>query len=335
MFAPHEVYDPGRLLRLVDHAERAGFDSVWTSDHFHPWWHTDAHCGAAWPWLGAALERTDDVRVGTGVTAPVARYHPGLVAQTFATLESIYPGRVHCTLATGEALNEQPLGYEWPDYEERRRRLVDACEICRRLWTDGFVDYDGHYWDLDDARLYTQPSSPPPLYVAGQGPRTARVAGRYADGFLTLADVDTYEETLVPALEAGAEDAGRDPSDVRRIKQASVAFADDERDARAAIRPWTGSLAVGFDEPVSDPRDIEARGRGIPESEWDEWGSSPPTPRRCGTSSIATARPASTKWSVSSRRPIPTRSSRRWDRRCERTPPRKRRGDHGSFSGVT
>lgn len=272
LFAPHEQYAPDRLASVAARAERAGFDSVWTSDHFHPWWHTGAECGAAWPWLGAALERTDRVRMGTGVTAPVARYHPGLIAQAVATLGSMYPGRVHLTLATGEALNECPLGFEWPDYEERRRRLVDACEIVDRLWSGGFHDYDGHHWDLDAARLYTLPDARPPLYVAGNGPRTTAVAGRYADGFLTLVDVDTYRETLVPALREGAAGAGRDPDEVKRVKQASVAYAEDREAALDAVEFWSGTLAVGFSEAVHDPREIEARADSVPREEWTDWG---------------------------------------------------------------
>ncbi|MFB6195590.1 MAG: TIGR03557 family F420-dependent LLM class oxidoreductase [Haloplanus sp.] len=272
LFAAHEQYAPGRLLDVAARAEAAGFDTVWTSDHFHPWWHTGAHCGAAWPWLGAALERTDGVRIGTGVTPPIGRYHPALVAQTFATLGAMYPGRVHCTLATGEALNEVPLGFEWPSYEERRRRLVDACEIVRTLWDGDTADYDGHYWETNDARLYTLPDERVPLYVAGNGPRTARVAGRYADGFLTLVDIDTYREDLVPAIEAGADEAGRDPDDIDRIRQFSLSYAADYDDALDAVEFWTGSMAVDFDENVSDPREVERRGSAIPRSEWDEWG---------------------------------------------------------------
>lgn len=272
-FTAHEQHPPNRLLSHAKHAEDAGFDSVWTSDHFHPWWHTDAHCGAAWPWLGAALERTDDIRFGTGVTPPIGRYHPGLLAQFAATLGAMYPGRFHLTLATGEAMNERPLGYDWPDYSERRARLVDACRIIRRLWDGDFVDYDGHHWSLDSARLYTLPDEDVPLYVAGNGPNTAEVAGRFADGLLTTKGPDTLEDELEPALTTGAEEAGRDPDDIRRIRQQSVSWAPEYDDAEAAVEFWTGSMAVDFDEDVYDPREVEARGRDeIPRDDWAEWG---------------------------------------------------------------
>ncbi|MFB6220059.1 MAG: TIGR03557 family F420-dependent LLM class oxidoreductase [Halolamina sp.] len=272
VFASHEQHAPTDLLDYAERAETAGFDSVWTSDHFHPWWHTGAHCGAAWPWLGAALERTERVRMGTGVTAPIARYHPGLIAQTFATLAAMNPGRVHLALATGEAMNERPLGFDWPDYPERNRRLRDACEIVTRLWDGDRVSYDGHYWDLDDAKLYTVPDERPPLYVAANGSDTARVAGEYADGLLTLVDPETYEEELVPALEAGAEKAGRNPEAIDRIRQMGVSYAQDPEAALDAVEFWTGTLAVGFDEAVADPREIERRGREIPREEWTDWG---------------------------------------------------------------
>ncbi|MFB6096645.1 MAG: TIGR03557 family F420-dependent LLM class oxidoreductase [Haloferacaceae archaeon] len=271
-FAAHEQYGPSTLLEHADLAESAGFDAVWTSDHFHPWWHTGAHCGAAWPWLGAALERTDEVGFATGVTPPIGRYHPGMLAQFAATLGATYPGRFRLTLATGEAMNERPLGFEWPDYPERRARLVDACRIVRRLWDGGFVDYDGHYWTLDGAKLYTRPEEPVPLVVAGNGVHTAEVAGRYADAFLTLTDLETYERDLEPALEAGARDAGRDPDEIDRVKQSLVSYADDYAAARDGVEFWTGSVAVDFDEAVADPREIEARGRELPRERWDEWG---------------------------------------------------------------
>lgn len=270
LFAAHEQYSPTTLLSHAERADAAGFDTVWTSDHVHPWWHTDAHCGAAYPWLGAALERTESVRMGTGVTPPIARYHPGYVAQTFATLGAMYPGRVHLALGTGEAMNEVPLGHEWPGYEERRKRLIDACEIVRRLWDGKVVDYDGHYWTTNDLHLYTLPEQRVPLYVAGNGPKTTHVAGRYADGFLTLRDIDAYEEHLVPALEGGAGEAARDPEKITRIRQLLVSYDEDYDRALESTGFWRGPPAIGFDQSIADPREIEDAGREIPLEEMTE-----------------------------------------------------------------
>ena len=269
-FTAHEQYSPRTLLAHTSRAEAAGFDTVWTSDHVHPWWHTGAHCGAAHPWLGAALERTDRVRIGTGVTPPIARYHPGYLAQVFATLGDLYPGRVHLALGTGEAMNEVPLNYEWVPYPERRNRLIDACEIISRLWDGGFVDYEGHYWGVNDMNLYTLPRERVPLYIAANGPKTTEVAGRYAEGLLTLVDVDTYHERLEPALEDGADQMGRDPDDIRRIRQLLISYHPDFDRARESTGFWRGPPAIGFDQEIADPREIEAAGREIPMDEMTE-----------------------------------------------------------------
>lgn len=272
-FAAHEQYPPDSLLEHVERAEAVGFDSAWTSDHIHPWWDTGASCGAAWPWLGAALERTDEIRIGTGVTPPIGRYHPGLIAQMFATLETLYPDRVFCTLATGEAMNERPLGYGWPAYAERRERLIEACEIIHQLWTGGFCDYAGDHWQLDTMKLYTRPSTPPPLYVAANGPKSAYVAGKYADGFLTtIKDLERYEEVLLPALRDGAAAADRDPGTIRRIKHVGVSFADEYEAAVDGVEKWLGPMVVGHSEDIWDPRDIEARTSELPRENWEQWG---------------------------------------------------------------
>lgn len=262
-FAAHEQHGPNELIEHVELAEQAGFDTVWTSDHIHPWWHTDAHCGAAPPWMGAALERTNDVRIGTGVTPPIARYHPGFLAQIFATMGAMNEGRVHLALGTGEAMNESPLGYEWPPYPERRKRLIDACEIISTLWDGGFHTYDGHYWSIDTMNLYTLPDERVPLYVAGNGPKTTEVAGRYADGFLTLRDIEAYQDILVPALESGAESADRDPDEITRTRQLLLSYHDDYDRALESTGFWRGPPAIGFEQPIHDPREIESAGQEI------------------------------------------------------------------------
>ena len=271
-FAAHEEYDPTTLLEHARRAEAAGFDTVWTSDHVHPWWHTDAECGAAWPWLGSALEATRTVAMGTGVTPPIGRYHPAMIAQSFATLGAMYPGRAFVTLGTGESMNEVPLGFDWPAYPERRQRLIEACEIIRSLWDGDVIDYDGTHWQTNACRLYTLPDDRVPLYVAGNGPKTTRVAGSYADGFLTIVDVDEYRDRLEPALVAGARDAGRDPGEIDRIRQLLVSFGDSYDRALESVGRWRGIPAVGFDADIPDPREIEAAGREFPlEAMTDSW----------------------------------------------------------------
>ena len=272
-FAAHEQYSPRSHVGYSQQAENAGFDTVWTSDHLHPWWHSGAHCGAAWPWMATAFERTESVRIGTGVTPPIRRYHPGLIAQIFATLGNLYPGRVFCCLGTGEAMNEMPLGFDWPEYSERYGLLIDACEIIRKLWEGGFNTHNGKYWQIDTMKLYTLPNEPIPLYIAGNGPSTAKVAGRYADGFLTtIDDIDEYRETLEPALEQGAAEADRDPSEIKRIKHLSVSYDTDFEKAYDGIERWQGPVTIGFDNEIYDPREIEREAKQRARDNWDDWG---------------------------------------------------------------
>jgi alkanesulfonate monooxygenase SsuD/methylene tetrahydromethanopterin reductase-like flavin-dependent oxidoreductase (luciferase family) len=184
----------------------------------------------------------------------------------------MYPGRPFVTIGTGESMNEVPLGYEWPGYGERRKRLVDACEIITRLWDGERLDYDGHYWETNALKLYTLPEKPVPLIVAGNGPKSTHVAGRYADGFLTLKDLETYNERLVPAIEDGAESAGRNPDEITRIRQILVSYGDDYEEALESVGFWRGVPAVGFDQEIPDPRDIEEEGRKMPLEEMtDTW----------------------------------------------------------------
>jgi coenzyme F420-dependent glucose-6-phosphate dehydrogenase len=130
--AHQEQYRPDELLAFSDLAERAGFERIWTSDHFHPWFHTEGNAGFAWSWLGAAGKRVD-LPLGTCVTPTAGHYHPGMIAQAFATLQVMNDDEIHLGLGTGEAMNETPLGFDWPEYPERRERLAESLEIIRTL----------------------------------------------------------------------------------------------------------------------------------------------------------------------------------------------------------
>jgi coenzyme F420-dependent glucose-6-phosphate dehydrogenase len=145
-----EEFSPGKCLDQVELAEATGFDTVWVNDHFYPWFDhlsdgSSAHGGNCWSWMPAALERTDDVSIGTGVTAILERYHPANVAHRLATLAELYPDRVFLGLGTGEALNEVPIGHPWPEYGERAKRTAEAIRIIRRLFREEFVEYEGRF----------------------------------------------------------------------------------------------------------------------------------------------------------------------------------------------
>lgn len=255
-------------------AERTGFETVWAADHFHPWFHT-AHDGTSanaadpWTWLAAAVERTDEVRLGASGTSFLHRHHPADVAQRLATLTELAtdPERVFLAVGTGTALNEIPLGYPWPRYTERAKRTAEGIRIVRRLFEESFVDHDGEFWTLDGANLYAGPDEAPPVTVAAGGPTTARMAGDLGDGFMTVyRDPERVREELFPALERGVEKSDRndDPDDVTRLVLLNCSYATDERAAVEACRPLAGSLLpVFFEHGIADPRYIQRHGEKV------------------------------------------------------------------------
>ncbi len=264
-YAELEKYpNPQRVLEEAVSAETHGFDTIWASDHFHPWIHTNAGCGFTWVWLSALAERTTKVSFGTGVTAPTLRYNPAVVAQAFATLGIMYPDRAFLTVATGEAMNELPVGCEWPKFEERVKRLGEAIKIIKSLWTEDFVSFAGAFYRLKKANLYTKPEHPIPLYVAASGPTVAELAGKYADGFLTQESFDKkhYTDVLFPALENGAKSAGRDPRNIEKLIELNVSYDEDYDKALEACRPWSTVMVPDFyKHPIHDPREIEQRSK--------------------------------------------------------------------------
>lgn len=258
--AHQEQYDPNQLLRFSELAVDAGFDRVWTSDHFHPWFHTDGQSGFAWAWLGAACERLA-CSLGTCVTPTAGHYHPGMIAQAFATLQVLHDGGIVLGVSTGEAMNEVPLGFDWPNYPERRQRLEESLEIIQALWElDGFVDYDGEHYQLDDARLYTKPEEPPELHIAANGPSTAALAGQHCDGFITVKKDDEYTEKLYPAVSREAGNVGRDVDSIETTLLVTASYHQDYEQAFEATKPWWPTTQNVFDRALSNPKEIEAEG---------------------------------------------------------------------------
>jgi TAT-translocated FGD2 family F420-dependent dehydrogenase len=254
------------LLECGEACERAGFDGVWMSDHFQPWQPNEGHAGSAWVTLAALTQRTSRVMLGTGVTCPTFRYRPAVVAQTWAALSILAPGRVFLGLGSGENLNEGAAGGGWATYNERADRLVEAIEIIRALWMGLDTRIKGKFWDVD-GRLYDPPASPIPLYIAAGGPKSARIAGLHGDGLITSADALRRDKgSLRTAWEQGAREAGKDPT-VGAIVVEHWAFIGDERDAQEGARRWRfGPRAwePGYIDNVS-PVDIQARAeREIP-----------------------------------------------------------------------
>ena len=242
-FCAHEQFPPDDLLRQAIAAERAGFDGIGCSDHLQPWWE-GGESGHAWVWLGAAAQATERVAIGTGVTPPGPRYHPALIAQAWATLETMYPGRPYLGFGSGEALNEAPLGQGWPPVGAQIERMAEALEMIRALWDGERLSTGGAHFPADGAFIHSlPPGRRPPIYVSAFGPRAARVAGRLGDGLWTLADPESVPEIL-DAYRGAAEDAGREPGEI--LLQAAFSWAGNDGDALEGARVWKGAQPKEF-----------------------------------------------------------------------------------------
>lgn len=253
--ASHEQFTPSQLLQQAIAADAAGFDGIGGSDHFAPWW-PEGESGQAWAWLGAAGQATSSRRLGTGVTALVHRYHPAVVAQTFMTLEDLFPGRVFLGVGSGEALNEIPCGADWPSPAEQIERMDQALDVIRRLWAGERVTADHGWFAVRDAKLYSRADRRPDLYVSAFGPQAAEVSGRHGDGLWTLGDPDRVPEILAAHRES-AQRHGRDPG--KLILQGLIAYARDETALLDGSRGWRGPQPPEvYRDAVGTPEEIQA-----------------------------------------------------------------------------
>ena len=272
--ASAEQFGPRELLDFAIAAEATGFDSVFVSDHFQPWRHSDGHAPFAFAWLAAAGERTSRVALGTSVVTPTFRYHPAIVAQAFGTLGVLLPGRMVLGVGTGEHLNEGALGVQWPDNRERFARLREAVKLIRLLWTEQSVTFDGDYFHTKNATIYDRPAESVPIYIGAGGPQVAKFAGRAGDGLICTSGKgdELYRDQLLPALEEGAKEAGRDPSTIERTIEVKVSFDTDKERALADTRIWA-ALALPAEEKVSihDPREMEKKAEKVADQAHRRW----------------------------------------------------------------
>ena len=266
--ASAEQFDATELLGYARLAEEVGFDSIAVSDHFQPFRHTGGHAPAALPWLGALAATTSRARLGTSVSTPTMRFHPAVLAQAFATIENLAPGRVFVGVGTGEALNEVPAtAMEWPGFSERLGRLEEAVELMRQLWTQERVTFEGRWYRTARATVYDRPERPLPILVAAAGPRAARFAGRVGDGFITTSGkpAELYTDTLLPAVEEGMRKAGRAAAGYERLLEVKVSYAADVETAIADCRYWAplalpAEAKQGVDDPIELERLADAEG---------------------------------------------------------------------------
>lgn len=250
--------DPRSDVDLAKAAVDAGFEGIWIGDHFLPWLDSRPYTHHVFPWFGTLLSEVPDVPVGTSVTCPSFRYHPPLVAQAFATLDNMYPGRMNLGVGVGEALNGAHFyDDEWPDWGTRAHILVESIELINRLWEEEeYFSYDGDYVQYDEMKLYTRPKSEIPIHWAGWGPKSAELAGRFADHFLTTAGADRIESTLLPSFEEGLEMAGKDLTDVHVTTEVGANVGDPDELA-AEIREMGEFTPADTELDNPDPRDIQ------------------------------------------------------------------------------
>jgi coenzyme F420-dependent glucose-6-phosphate dehydrogenase len=266
--ASAEQFGPSDLLKFACVAEEVGFDSVFISDHFQPWRHTSGHAPFSLAWLGALGARTSRITLGTSVLTPTFRYHPSIVAQAFATLGCLYPGRVVLGIGSGESLNEVPsTGMVWPEFKERLGRLKEAVELMRQLWSKERVTFSGPFYKTENATIYDRPEIPVPIFISAHGAIMAKFVGRTADGFICTSGKASafYSETLLPNLAQGLANANRPHDGIERMIEMKVSFDTDASRALEDTRFWA-ALALDQDAKLSveDPLQMEQLAAALP-----------------------------------------------------------------------
>ena len=288
-WASQEQYSMQELIEFVQEAEKGGFETTLTSDHFHPWSHTNGHGNFTWVWISSVAERTKKMKLITGVTAGVYRYNPGIIAQAFASLDVLYPGRIGLGVGSGEAMNEVPLGFDWPSAEIRVERTTETIQIINILWNknkslqnleklsntdsetnnspqssidkDGFVTFNGKYHKIKNAKLYTPPSTNIPLYMAASGPQAIKSAARNTDGLITTSKPDGAKEVF-DVFDKAALEVKKDPDSLQKIAKPKVSYSQDYEKAFKACEFWrTTQIDDAFDTDISDPRVLEEKAK--------------------------------------------------------------------------
>ena len=254
-----EEFAPRELLRFAARAEETGFSFALVSDHFHPWIDAQGQSPFVWSVIGGVSQATERLCLGTGVTCPLIRIHPGIVAQAAATSEAMMPGRFFLGVGTGENLNEHIFGDRWPPAAERLSMLEEAVACIRELWKGKDTTFRGDHYTVENARIYTLPEEPPPIYVAAAAEKAAGLAGRIGDGMISVAP----NEDVIEAFE---KSGGRgNPT----YGQVHVCWAESEEEARAtAMRQWPNTSIKGESgQELPLPRHFEQLAEMVTENE--------------------------------------------------------------------
>jgi coenzyme F420-dependent glucose-6-phosphate dehydrogenase len=244
-----EEHAPLELVRNAAHAEATGFETAMISDHFHPWIREQGQASFVWSVLGGIAVATERLRVGTGVTAPIIRMHPAVVAHAAATAAVMLPGRFFLGLGTGERLSEHVVAARWPGATERRELLEEAVTIIRALFDGGNVNHAGAHYRVENAQLFTRPVTPPPILLAASGRASAQLAGRVGDGMIAAAVNPRSVEAFEAAGGSGKPRAG----------QLHVCWAPTVEEAEATVQAkWPqGALKGSALSDLARPKDFE------------------------------------------------------------------------------
>jgi coenzyme F420-dependent glucose-6-phosphate dehydrogenase len=271
--ASAEQFAPRELVEIAVLAEKHGMESVAVSDHFQPWRHTGGHAPFSLAWMAAVAERTSHVQIGTSVMTPTFRYNPAVIAQAFATMGMLAPGRIFLGVGSGEALNEIATGFQgageqqWPEFKERFARLRESIALMRELWNGDRVSFDGEYYSTHDASIYDVPEGGIPVYIAAGGPVVARYAGRAGDGFICTSGkgASLYVDELLPAVAEGAAQAERDPEGIDRMIEIKLSYDTDPDLALNNTRFWSPlSLSKEQKHDITDPIEMEKAADALP-----------------------------------------------------------------------
>ena len=230
-----EEFAPEDLINCAELAQDAGFEYALISDHFHPWTNSQPNSPFVWSVLGALAQSIDQMQFGTGVTCPLIRIHPAIVAQAAATVAAMMPDRFFLGVGTGEYLNEHITGEKWPTAAERLEMLEEAIAVIRKLWQGGWQSHEGLYYTVQHARIFTLPKEPPPIMIAAAKPNAAELAGRVGDGLISFEP----DEDIVKRFErAGGKDKPR-------YGQLTVAYASSEEEGANAVRKYWPNAGIG------------------------------------------------------------------------------------------
>jgi coenzyme F420-dependent glucose-6-phosphate dehydrogenase len=249
-----EEHGPADLVRNAARAERAGFGFALISDHYHPWIDEQGQSPFVWSVIGGIAQATERLQLGTGVTCPIIRIHPAIIAQAAATAGAMMPGRFFLGVGTGENLNEHILGDKWPSPDERVDMLDEAIDVIRTLWEGGYQTFRGDFFEVEQARVYTLPDELPPIAVGASKPIAAQLAGRAGDALITVAP---DEEVVQSYASAGGEGP--------RYAQMTVCWAASEQEAKeTAHRVWPNAGLKGeLSQELALPLHFEQAARNV------------------------------------------------------------------------